>query len=249
VPASTRPPRRSALPLLPLLVLLATLALLALAPACADRSGGAQEASVPPAPPPTGPARAPGPPGQSGELPLVLFLGDSLTAGYGLAEDDAFPAIVGRLLAERGRPVRVVNAGVSGDTSAGGLRRLPWLLAQHPRVVVVALGANDGLRGVAVESTRANLRGTVEEAQRGGARVLLLGMRLPPNLGPDYVSAFEAVYPEVARETGADLVPFFLEGVGGVAELNQEDGIHPTAEGQARIASTVLPALLPLLPE
>ncbi|HEX5045455.1 MAG TPA: arylesterase [Candidatus Polarisedimenticolaceae bacterium] len=183
------------------------------------------------------------------EGPLVVFLGDSLTAGYGLGEDQAFPALLGAALRDAGRPVRVVNAGVSGDTSAGGLRRLPWLLAQHPDVLVVALGANDGLRGLAVSLTEENLRRIVADGQRAGARVLLLGLRLPPNLGTDYVQAFEAVYPRVARETGVPLVPFFLEGVGGVAELNQEDGIHPTAEGQRRIAATVLPYLRPLVPE
>lgn len=209
-----------------------------------------EEASVAPAPTPTAvPTKGGAPPIDPGRdaRPLVLFLGDSLTAGYGLAEDQAFPAVLGRSLAQRGNPVRVVNAGVSGDTSAGGLRRLPWLLAQHPDVVVVALGANDGLRGLPVETTRDNLRAIVADAQRAGARVLLLGMRLPPNLGRDYVRGFEELYPEVARSTGADLVPFFLEGVGGVAALNQEDGIHPTAEGQEKVAATVLPALLPLL--
>ena len=178
-----------------------------------------------------------------------MFLGDSLTAGYGLAEDEAFPALLGAQLRERGRPVRVVNAGVSGDTSAGGLRRLPWLLTQRPDVLVVALGANDGLRGLPVTLTEDNLRAIVSQARGAGARVLLLGLRLPPNLGADYVRAFEAVYPRVAKETGVPLVPFFLEGVGGVAALNQEDGIHPTGEGQRRIADTVLPHLMPLLAE
>jgi acyl-CoA thioesterase-1 len=177
----------------------------------------------------------------------VVFLGDSLTAGYGLTEEEAFPALLGGLLRGRGVPVRIVNAGVSGDTSAGGLRRLPWLLTQHPDVLVVALGANDGLRGLPVAHTEENLRAIVARAQHAGARVLLLGLRLPPNLGADYVRAFEAVFPRVAREARVPLVPFFLEGVGGVAALNQEDGIHPTAEGQRRIAATVLPYLQPVL--
>jgi acyl-CoA thioesterase-1 len=206
--------------------------------------GCSQEASVAEGAAPTGAVEARAPEG-----PLVVFLGDSLTAGYGLTEDEAFPALLGAALREAGRPVRVVNAGVSGDTSAGGLRRLPWLLTQHPDVLVVALGANDGLRGLAVSLTEENLRTIVADAQRAGARVLLLGLRLPPNLGADYVQAFEAVYPRVARETGVPLVPFFLQGVGGVEELNQEDGIHPTAEGQRRIAATVLPYLRPLVPE
>ena len=172
----------------------------------------------------------------------MVFLGDSLTAGYGLSEEQAFPALLGELL-----PIRIVNAGVSGDTSAGGLRRLPWLLTQHPDVLVVGLGANDGLRGLAATHTEENLRAIVTEARRAGARVLLLGMRLPPNLGADYIRDFEAVYPRVAKETGVPLVPFFLQGVGGVAALNQEDGIHPTAEGQRRVAATVLPYLRTLV--
>lgn len=205
--------------------------------------GCSQEASVGTDAAPT----APPPAASQEEGPLVVFLGDSLTAGYGLREAEAFPAILATLLQDRGTAVRIVNAGVSGDTSAGGLRRLPWLLTQHPDVLVVGLGANDGLRGLPVEHTRENLEAIVTAAQREGARVLLLGLRLPPNLGRDYVAGFEAVYRDVAEETGAALVPFFLEGVGGVAALNQEDGIHPTAEGQRKIAATVLPHLLPLL--
>ena len=206
--------------------------------------GCSQEASVAEDAAPTQVAEAPAAHG-----PLVVFLGDSLTAGYGLAEEEAFPARLAAALREEGHPVRVVNAGVSGDTSAGGLRRLPWLLTQHPDVMVVALGANDGLRGLSVSLTEKNLREIVAQARGKGVRVLLLGLRLPPNLGADYVRAFEAVYPRVAREAGVPLVPFFLEGVGGVAALNQEDGIHPTAEGQRRIAATVLPYLEPLVQE
>jgi len=206
--------------------------------------GCSQEASVADDAAPTQVAEAPPAHG-----PLVVFLGDSLTAGYGLTEEEAFPARLAAALREGGHPVRVVNAGVSGDTSAGGLRRLPWLLTQHPDVMVVALGANDGLRGLSVSLTEKNLREIVAQAKGNGVRVLLLGLRLPPNLGADYVRAFEAVYPRVAREAGVPLVPFFLKGVGGVAALNQEDGIHPTAEGQRRIAATVLPYLEPLVLE
>ena len=200
-------------------------------------AGCSQEASVATDAAPTPSAQVPAPEG-----PLVVFLGDSLTAGYGLSEQQAFPALLGALL-----PIRVVNAGVSGDTSAGGLRRLPWLLTQHPDVLVVGLGANDGLRGLAPTHTEENLRAIVIEARRAGARVLLLGMRLPPNLGADYIRDFEAVYPRVAKETGVPLVPFFLQGVGGVGALNQEDGIHPTAEGQRRVAANVLPYLRTLV--
>lgn len=175
--------------------------------------------------------------------PLVAFLGDSLTAGLGLEADLAFPAQVGERLAAAGRPIRVLNAGVSGDTSAGGLRRLDWLLKQQPEVVVVGLGANDGLRGVPLEETERNLRAIVERARAAGARVLLLGMQLPPNYGPEYAGGFAEIYPRVSQEMGVPLVPFLLEGVGGVPELNLSDGIHPNAEGQERVAGNVLPYL------
>ncbi len=175
--------------------------------------------------------------------PLVVFLGDSLTAGLGLDEGQAYPALLGARLARAGEPVRVLNAGVSGDTTAGGLRRLPWLLAQHPAVLVVGLGANDGLRGTPTEEIEANLRQIVRGAQAAGARVLLLGMKIPPNYGPDYAGRFAAIYPRLARELGAALVPFLLEGVGGDPALNQADGIHPTAQGDERVADTVLPYL------
>ncbi len=173
--------------------------------------------------------------------PLVVFLGDSLTAGLGLDQAQAYPALVGERLAAAGDPVRVVNAGVSGDTTAGGLRRLDWLLRQHPAVVVVCLGANDGLRGAPTEEIEANLRAIVRRAQAAGARVLLLGMRIPPNYGPDYAGRFQAIYPDLARELGVPLVPFLLAGVGGDPALNQADGIHPTARGQEILADNVLP--------
>ena len=179
--------------------------------------------------------------------PLVVFLGDSLTAGYGLAPDRAFPAVIERLLRDEGLPVRVVNAGVSGDTSAGGRARLPWLLKQRPDVLVVALGGNDGLRGLPPSSTRENLERIVENAQAEGVSVLLLGLRMPPNFGPDFTAEFERLYGEVADEHDVPLVPFMLEGVAGDPELNQGDGIHPTAEGQRRVAENVLPALRELL--
>jgi len=175
--------------------------------------------------------------------PLVIFLGDSLTAGLGLAEDQAYPAQVAARLAGRGAPIRAINAGVSGDTSAGGLARLDWLLGQHPDVVVLALGANDGLRGVALADTEKNLREIVRRCRGAGARVLLLGMQIPPNYGPDYAGGFRALYPRIAKEMDVPLVPFLLEGVGSVAELNQADGMHPTAEGQEKVADNVAPYL------
>jgi acyl-CoA thioesterase-1 len=175
--------------------------------------------------------------------PLVVFLGDSLTAGLGVNEDQAYPALVAQRLAAAGHPVRLLNAGVSGDTSAGGLRRLEWLLAQHPAVVVVALGSNDGLRGLPLEETESNLRRIVTRAGEAGGRVLLLGMMVPPNYGPDYAPRFAAIFPRLAKELAVPLVPFLLEGVGGRPDLNQGDGIHPTPEGHRLMAQTVFPKL------
>jgi acyl-CoA thioesterase-1 len=179
--------------------------------------------------------------------PLVAFLGDSIAAGYQLSASDAFPAVLQRELARDGRPFRLVNAGVSGDTSAGGLRRVDWILRQDPDVLVVELGGNDGLRGQTAAALEDNLRGIVERAQASGAEVLLLGLQLPPSLGPDYVRDFEAVYPRLAEELDVAFVPQFMRGVGGVPELNLSDGLHPTAEGQRRIAERIAPVLGSLL--
>jgi len=177
------------------------------------------------------------------DAPLVVFLGDSIGAGLHLAASEAFPAVVQRELADAGRPFRLVNAGVSGDTSAGGLRRVDWILQQRPDVVVVELGGNDGLRGQPPEGVEANLRAIVERCRAAGAEVLLLGVRLPPSLGPDYVRAFDALYPRLAQELDVPFVAHFLDGVGGVPEMNLDDGLHPTAEGHRRIAARVAPAL------
>lgn len=178
---------------------------------------------------------------------VVVALGDSLTAGLGVAPDDAYPARLEARLRADGYAYRVVNAGVSGDTSAGGLRRVDWVLRLRPDVVIVALGANDGLRGLPVDALAANLEAIVTRVRAAGARVLLAGMRLPPNYGAEYTGAFAAVFPAVARRTGVPLMPFLLEGVAGDARLNQPDGIHPTAEGQRIIADRLWPYLRPLL--
>ena len=175
--------------------------------------------------------------------PLVVFLGDSLTAGYGLSEDEAYPAVVAKQLAAAGHPIRIVNAGVSGDTSAGGLRRLDWVLKQKPDVLVVGLGANDALRGQPIEGLETNLSAIVTKARGAGATVLLLGMRIPTNYGPEYTEKFAAVYAKLAKEMKIALVPFLLEGVGGHPELTQPDGLHPTAEGQRIVAENVRPYL------
>jgi acyl-CoA thioesterase-1 len=180
----------------------------------------------------------------------VVFLGTSLTAGLGLAgPEEGYVHRLGRMADSAGIPMRSFNAGVSGDTSAGGLRRLEWLLRQPVDVLFVELGANDGLRGQDPEATGTNLRAVVARvrAEYPEARVLLAAMEAPPNMGEDYTRRFREVFPGVARETGAVLVPFFLEGVAGVPELNQDDGIHPTPEGNARMAVNVWPSLEPAL--
>jgi len=178
---------------------------------------------------------------------VIVALGDSLTAGLGVAPEEAYPALLEAKLRREGFDYRVVNAGVSGDTSAGGLRRLDWALRLKPDVVIVALGANDGLRGQPPAALRDNLTRIVERARTAGSRVLLAGMRVPPNYGDDYSRAFAAVYPTVARATGVPLAPFLLDGVAGDPRLNQPDGIHPTAEGQRVIAERIWPYLKPLL--
>jgi acyl-CoA thioesterase-1 len=178
---------------------------------------------------------------------VVVAFGDSLTAGFGLTQEEAYPALLGARLRAEGFDYRVVNAGVSGDTTAGGLRRVDWALRLKPDVVIVALGGNDGLRGLDLPATRANLAAIVARFQAAGAKVLLAGMRLPPNYGGDFTGRFARMYETVARERGVPLMPFLLDGVGGQARLNQPDGIHPTSEGQRIIADRVWPHLRPLL--
>ncbi len=173
----------------------------------------------------------------------IVVLGDSLAAGFGLDVEMAFPSRVEETLLRRGWAVEVINAGVSGDTTAGGRSRLEWLLSQDPDLVVVGLGANDGLRGGSLAEMESNLRDIVERSLGSGARVLVLGMKIPLNYGPDYAAAFESIYQRLAREYDLALMPFLLEGVGGRPELNQADGIHPNEEGQRRVASEVLPYL------
>ncbi|PYN21860.1 MAG: arylesterase [Candidatus Rokuibacteriota bacterium] len=178
---------------------------------------------------------------------VIAALGDSLTAGLGVSPEEAYPAVLEARLRREGFEYRVINAGVSGDTSAGGLRRIDWVLKLRPDVVIVALGANDGLRGQAPDVLRDNLTRIIERARAAGVRVLLAGMRVPPNYGDDYARAFAGVYPAVARATGVPLAPFLLDGVAGDARLNQPDGIHPTVEGQRVIAERLWPYLKPLL--
>jgi acyl-CoA thioesterase I len=179
--------------------------------------------------------------------PVVVALGDSLTAGLGVAREEAWPALIEARLRREGYAYRVVNAGVSGDTTAGGLRRVDWVLRSRPAVVIVALGANDGLRGQPVGAIRANLVAIVERLTGAGVRVLLAGMRLPPNYGVDYTRAFAAAYQEVAGRTGVALMPFLLDGVAADPALTQPDGLHPNAAGHRVMAERIWPFLAPLL--
>jgi acyl-CoA thioesterase-1 len=179
--------------------------------------------------------------------PKVVVLGDSLTAGLGLSPADSFPALLQRKIDEAGMHFEVVNAGVSGDTSAGGLRRLDWSLQEGARVLVVALGANDGLRGLPVPEMKQNLAQIIETAQRKKVDVILAGMEAPPNYGREYAAAFRQAYPDLAKEYKVPLVPFLLDNVAGQTTLNQPDGIHPNVRGAAIVAETVWTALKPEL--
>ena len=181
--------------------------------------------------------------------PLVAFLGDSLTSGWKLRPSEAYPALVQRTLRQRGKPVRIVNAGVSGDTVAKGLKRLPGVLRRRPDVLVVALGINDGLHGQPPEATEEGLREILSRARAAGARVLLCGLRIPPRHGDEHARRFGEIYPRLAAEFRVPLVPFLLQGVAGQPSLNYSDGLHPTAEGQKRVAENVRPALELLLAE
>ena len=171
----------------------------------------------------------------------IVVLGDSLAAGFGLAVGEAFPAVVEFLLREEGFDIKIVNAGVSGDTSAGGLSRVDWVLQQPAEILVIELGGNDALRGQPLENTENNLREIVRRAHETGAEVVLLGMDVPTNYGPDYASAFTELYLRVAEEEGAVLVPEFVRELSRDPTLLQPDGLHPTAEGQLRLANTLHP--------
>lgn len=179
--------------------------------------------------------------------PRIVAFGDSLTAGLGLAPEEAYPARLQERLDRAGHRLRVVNAGVSGDTTAGGLRRLAWALEGDVRILILALGGNDGLRGLPVEQMQDNLSRMIASAQRRGVRVLLAGMESPPNFGRAYTDAFRRVFERLAVEHDVDFLPFLLEGVAGVPALNQEDGIHPNVRGAERVAANVWSALEPLL--
>lgn len=192
---------------------------------------------------------APEPPadGSAPARPRIVALGDSLTAGLGLLEQQAYPALLQRRIDADGFQFEVVNAGVSGDTSAGGVRRLEWALEGDVKVLIVALGANDGLRGLSVVDMKKNLSGIVEKAKERNIVVILAGMEAPPNYGADYTVAYRQVFQDVAREQRVRFIPFLLAGVAGQSNLNQGDGVHPTADGAAIMAETVWRALRPVL--
>ncbi len=179
----------------------------------------------------------------------IVILGDSITAGYGLDPKQAYPALLQEKIAATGLPHTVANAGVSGDTTAGGLRRVAWSMAKGADVLVIALGGNDGLRGISPEETKKNLLGIIAKARSRNPKleVLIAGMRMPDNMGRDYTASFQAIFPEAAEESKATLVPYLLDGVGGLENLNQPDGIHPTPEGQAKVADNVWKILKPVI--
>jgi acyl-CoA thioesterase-1 len=179
--------------------------------------------------------------------PTVVFLGDSLAAGLHLARDEAFPAVLQRRLAESGHAFHLINAGVSGSTTAGGVARVDWVLQQKPDVVVIELGANDGFRGIPLATIEENLRKIIASVRGAGARPLLLGIRLPPNYGAEYAGGFDALFQRVGDDTSVPVVPYFMEGVAGVPDLNLPDGIHPTPEGHRRLADNLESALAEVL--
>ena len=180
---------------------------------------------------------------------LVLFYGDSLTAGYGLSTEEAFPALVEKKLNEKGKPTKVVNAGLSGETSAGGLTRLDWILKQPVDIFVLELGANDGLRGLPLEQTQKNLQAIIDKvkAKYPKAKIVIAGMLVPPNMGPDYTTNFRKIFPDLAKKNKATLIPFLLQDVAGNEKLNIADGIHPNVEGHKIVADNVLKVIEPLL--
>lgn len=179
---------------------------------------------------------------QSSSSPkTILFFGDSLTAGYGLSVEEAFPAIVEEKLKKFGKPAKVVNAGLSGETSAGGLSRIDWILRQPVDVFVLELGANDGLRGLPLDQTKKNLQAIIDKvkAKNPQVKIVIAGMMVPPNMGPEYTAQFKKIFPVLAKENNATLIPFLLENVAGNEKLNLADGIHPNIQGHRIVADNV----------
>jgi len=180
---------------------------------------------------------------------VILFYGDSLTAGYGLSTEEAFPALVEKKLNKNEKVVRVINAGLSGETSAGGLTRLDWVIKQQIDIFILELGANDGLRGLPLEETQKNLQSIIDKVKGKfpNVKVVVAGMMVPPNMGPEYTSKFKKIFPDLAKKNNATLIPFLLQDVAGNEKLNIEDGIHPNVEGHKIVADNVIKVLQPLL--
>lgn len=185
----------------------------------------------------------------SADPKVILFFGDSLTAGYGLSPEQAFPALVEKNCVRNGTPCKAINAGLSGETSAGGLSRIDWVLRQPVDVFVLELGANDGLRGLPLDQTRKNLQAIIDKVKTKypDVKIVIAGMMVPPNLGPEYTGNFQKIFPELAKKNNAILIPFLLQDVAGYERLNLEDGIHPNPEGHRIVANTVYEVLSPLL--
>ena len=187
------------------------------------------------------------PPSQPDSRPVIAAFGDSLTAGYGVETGNSYPDFLQKSIDRSGYRYHVVNVGISGDTTSGGLARAASVSGLKPAVVILELGGNDGLRGLPAEELRGNLAQIIERAQQRHIQVILAGMEAPPNFGQSYIVSFHQVYPALARQYNVPLVPFLLQGVAGVETLNQRDGIHPTAEGARIVADNVWPALRPML--
>ncbi len=179
----------------------------------------------------------------------ILFFGDSLTAGYGLSPEEAFPALVEKQFIKNGKPTKVINAGLSGETTAGGLSRIDWVLRQPIDVFVLELGGNDGLRGLPLSQTKKNLQSIIDKvkAKYPNVKIVVAGMMVPPNMGKDYTTQFNAIFPALAKKNNVTLMPFLLEGVAGNEKLNLPDGIHPNIDGHKIVAGNVLKILTPLL--
>lgn len=187
--------------------------------------------------------------GFTSEKKTILFYGDSLTAGYGLSKEQAFPAIIDRQLNSNADQYKVINAGLSGETTAGGLNRLDWILKESVDIFILELGANDGLRGLPLSQTESNLQQIIDKVKEKNPNVeiIIAGMMVPPNLGEEYTENFKSIYPRLAKKNNASLIPFLLQGVAGDENLNLADGIHPNVEGHKIVANNVLAVMRPLL--
>ena len=185
----------------------------------------------------------------TGNPKVILFFGDSLTAGYGLSTEEAFPALIEQKFTANGRKTKVINAGLSGETTAGGLTRIEWILRQPIDLFVLELGANDGLRGLPLEQTQKNLQAIIDKvkAKNPKVKIVIAGMMVPPNMGPDYSTKFSKIFPDIAKKNSATLIPFLLQDVAGDEKLNQADGIHPNVQGHKIVAENVYKVLMPLL--